>query len=329
MNAPRRKPEPPQPPHRARAPRFLLPVQTWLLRHAQAALGALGRFLSAPLAAVTSLMVVAAAAALPALLYILVENAERLLASWEGTGSLTVFLKTEVSDDAARKLARQIEKHADVDAVQVVGRKEGLAEFRRLSGFGTALDALGDNPFPAVLVVRARPSAAEAGRTAALAEELGKLPEAEVAQFDLDWVKRLLGLTALAERATAVLATLLAVGVLFVIGNTLRLEIRARREEIEITALVGGTAGFIRRPFLYWGFWLGLLGGLLGWVLAEIALAFLDGPASHLASLYGSAFALSGGGFRLFAGMVGGGALIGLAGAWLAVFRLLEIAQPE
>jgi cell division transport system permease protein len=312
-----------------RAPRFLVPLQTWLLRHAQAALGALGRFLSAPLAAVTSLMVVAVAAALPALLYLLVENTERLLASWEGTGSLTVFLKTEISDDAARKLAKQVEKHADVAAVQVVGRKEGLAEFRRLSGFGAALDALGDNPFPAVLVVRAKPSAAEAGRTAALAEELGKLPEAEVAQFDLDWVARLLGFTALAERAVWILTTLLAAGVLFVIGNTLRLEIRARHEEIEITALVGGTAGFIRRPFLYWGAWLGLLGGLLGWLLAVVSLAFLDGPASYLASLYGSGFALTSGGFGLFATMVGGGALLGFAGAWLAVLRLLEVAQPD
>jgi cell division transport system permease protein len=329
MNAQRRKSEPPPTPQRMRPPKFLLPVQTWLLRHAQAALGALGRFLSAPLAAVTSVMLVAVAAALPALLYLLVENAERLVASWEGTGSLTVFLKSEVSDDAARKLARQVEKHADVEVVQVIGRKEGLAEFRRLSGFGAALDALGENPFPAVLAVRARPSAAEAGRMAALAQELGKLPEAEVAQFDLDWVKRLLGFTALAERATWVLAMLLAAGVLFVIGNTLRLEIQARRAEIEITALVGGTAGFIRRPFLYWGFWLGLLGGLLGWLLGLVALASLDGPASYLATLFGSGFTLSGGGPGLFAAMTGGGALLGLAGAWLAVLRMLDVAQPE
>jgi cell division transport system permease protein len=122
---------------------------------------------------------------------------------------------------------------------------------------------------------------------------------------------------------------LLAAGVLFVIGNTLRLEIRARHEEIEITALVGGTAGFIRRPFLYWGAWLGLLGGLLGWLLAVVSLAFLDGPASYLASLYGSGFALTSGGFGLFATMVGGGALLGFAGAWLAVLRLLEVAQPD
>jgi cell division transport system permease protein len=309
--------------------RLLVGVRAWLARHAQAALGALGRFLRSPVAAVMSVLVVAIAAALPALLYVLLDNTNRLLASWEGAGSLTLFLRPEVTDAAARKLADQIAKREDVARVQVVGRSEGLAEFRRLSGFGAALDVMGENPFPAVLVVHARPGDGGGVPATPLLEALQKLPEADVAQADQDWVRRFQGFAAVGQRITNVLAALLAAGVLFVIGNTLRLEIRDRHPEIEITALVGGTPAFIRRPFLYLGLWLGLLGGLVGWLLTVIALVAVDGPVSHLASLYQSDFALRGGGFSLFAAMIGAGTLLGLAGAWLAVGRRLGVALPH
>ena len=131
------------------------------------------------------------------------------------------------------------------------------------------------------------------------------------------------------RRQTNPLAALLAAGVLFVVGNTLRLEIRDRQAEIEITALVGGTPAFIRRPFLYLGLWLGLLGGLLGWLVTVIAIAAVDGPVARLATLYQSDFALHGGGLTLFAAIIGAGALLGLAGAWLAVGRRLGVALPR
>ena len=334
MTAARSRPhrEPPTekaPPRHRRHLRLVAAVRAWLSRHAQAALGALGRFLRSPLAAVMSIAVVAIAAALPALLYVLLDNTNRLLTSWEGAGSLTLFLRTEISDGAARKLADQIAKRDDVARVQVIGRGEGLAEFRRLSGFGAALDAMGENPFPAVLVVHARHRDGGGAPATALLEALRQLPEADVAQADQDWVQRFQAFAAVGQRVTGILTALLAAGVLFVIGNTLRLEIRDRHPEIEITALVGGTPAFIRRPFLYLGSWLGLLGGLVGWLLAVIALAAIDGPVSRLAALYQSDFALHGGGFMLFAAMVGAGTLLGLAGAWLAVGRRLGVALPR
>jgi cell division transport system permease protein len=298
-----------------------------MLRHAQASMGALGRFLQSPLTAFMSLAVVAVAVALPALLYVLLENTERLLGTWEDAGTLSVYLKPSVSDDAARAVGRQIEKHPAVTGVRVVGRSEGLAEFRRVSGFAEAIDALGENPLPAVIIVRAKPAGADA--TKALAEELGKLPEAELAQMDAEWVQRFHAMTGLAQRGVLILGALLAIGTLFIIGNTIRLEIRDRREEIEITALVGGTAAFIRRPFLYFGVWLGLMGGLLGWLISTTAILLLDGPVSQLAALYHSGFELSGGGFTLFVLLAGGSTLLGLCGAWLAVARQLEVAQPD
>ncbi len=186
---------------------------------------------------------------------------------------------------------------------------------------------MGENPLPAVIIVRTRPAGADA--TKALAEELGKLPEAELAQMDAEWVQRFHAITGLAQRGVLILGALLAMGTLFIIGNTIRLEIRDRREEIEITALVGGTAAFIRRPFLYFGVWLGLIGGLLGWLISTTAILLLDGPVNRLAALYHSGFQLSGGGFTLFLLLAGGSTLLGLCGAWLAVARQLEVAQPD
>jgi cell division transport system permease protein len=298
-----------------------------VLRHAQASTGSLGRFLQSPLTAFMSLAVVAVAVALPALLYVLLENTERLLGTWEDAGTLSVYLKPSVSDEAARALGGQIAKHPAVTGVRVVGRGEGLAEFRRVSGFAEAIDALGENPLPAVVIVRAKPAGADATR--ALADELGKLPEAELAQMDAEWVQRFHAMTGLAQRGVLILGALLAIGTLFIIGNTIRLEIRDRREEIEITALVGGTAAFIRRPFLYFGVWLGLLGGLLGWLISTAAILLLDAPVSRLAALYHSSFELSGGGSPLFIALAGGSTLLGLCGAWLAVARQLEVALPD
>jgi cell division transport system permease protein len=316
-------------PRRRRQWRIVANLRTWLSRHAQAAVGALGRFLASPLAALMSIAVVAIAAAVPAFLYVVLDNSARLLTSWEGAGTLTLFLKPEVSDGAARSLADQLGKRSDVARVQVIGRTEGLAEFRRLSGFGAALDALGENPFPAVLVVQARDGNDGSPPAPRVLEALRQLPEADVAQADQDWVQRFQAFAALGQRITGVLAALLAAGVLFVVGNTLRLEIRDRHAEIEITALVGGTPAFIRRPFLYLGLWVGLLGGLLGWLVTVIALAALDSPVSRLAALYQSDFVLRGGGFTLFAAMIGAGALLGLTGAWLAVGRRLGVALPR
>ncbi len=327
---PQRRHGPPPAARRPRPPsRLATWLRTWLFRHAQAALGALGRFMRAPLAALMSVAVIGIAAALPALLYVLVDNAGRLLTSWEGAGTLSLFLRPEVEDAAARTLAARIRARTDVADVRLIGREQGLAEFRRLSGFGAALDALGDNPFPTVLVVHAAPSGTGAEQAVALARELQQVPEAEVAQADLDWVRRFQGFAAVAERITLVLAAFLAAGVLFVVGNILRLEIRSRQAEIEITALVGGTAAFIRRPFLYLGMWLGLLGGLLGWLLTLIGIAAVDAPVARLADLYQSGFVMQGGGFALFGAMAGGGTLLGLAGAWLAVARQLGAALPR
>ena len=140
-------------------------------------------------------------------------------------------------------------------------------EFQRYSGLGNVLTHLDKNPLPTVLVIQPSESINEPEQLAALQMEIQAQPVVDHVQLDMDWLRRLHELLTLGERVVAALAVLLALGVLLIVGNTLRLAIENRREEIVVIKLVGGTDGFVRRPFLYTGFWYGIGGGVIAILL--------------------------------------------------------------
>ena len=142
-------------------------------------------------------------------------------------------------------------------------------------------------------------------------------------------VQRLHAITETARRGVLVLGALLALAVLLILGNTIRLEIQNRSSEIEIIKLVGATNAFIRRPFLYCGLWYGLFGGLIAWLLVSLSLWSLQGPIVRLAGLYHSDFALSVIHLQTLVVLLGVGALLGLAGSWISVGRHLQAIEPE
>jgi cell division transport system permease protein len=301
-------------------------MNNYLLRHVQTFFGALGQMARTPLTTLLTLAVLGITLALPAGLYVAVSSVERLGASLERGGQISLFLKRDTSDAAALKLAQQIRAMSPVAAVDYLSRADALAEFKSLSGFGPALTALGSNPLPSVLIVRpatdATPAAAEA-----LREQLARLPAVELAELDLAWLRRLDAILAFGERAAWVLSVLLALAVLLIVGNTTRLAVLNRQAEIEVIQLVGGTPAFIRRPFLYTGGLQGLLGGLLAWLMVEVSLWIVAGPAQQLAGLYGSLFALTGLDLESGLALAGAGAILGWLGARLAVgWQLRRIA---
>jgi cell division transport system permease protein len=149
------------------------------------------------------------------------------------------------------------------------------------------------------------------------------------AVLDMEWLQRLNSLMALSRRLVLAIGCMLVVGVMLILGNTIRLAIESRRDEIVIVKLVGGSNGFVRRPFLYTGLWYGVGGGVLAALLVSAALWFLEKPISDLAILYESAFQLSGLGVMGSLNLVILGGLLGLAGAWLAVSRHLARIQPR
>ena len=304
-------------------------IKNYLLRHAQVFFYSLGQLTRTPVATFLTVAVIGITLALPASLYVAIENVQRLASGWEDNGQISLFLKQDVPGAAIEKLADKIRRLPAVSWVDYVSREAALTEFKRLSGFGEALNALERNPLPAVLVVHPAATHAHPDKLQALLKDLRRFNEVDIAQIDLDWVRRLHAMLELARQGVLILAAGLAIAVLLIIGNTIRLAVLNRRDEIEITKLIGATNAFIRRPFLYTGTLQGLLGALLAWLLVGLGLLLLAGPIDNLAGLYGSRFEAENLGILATLALIGSGGLLGWLGSRLAVGRHLRAIEPH
>jgi cell division transport system permease protein len=294
--------------------------------HLQSLAGAFGRLGNTPLGAALNVLVVAIALALPAAMQVLLTNIGNMAPAFEDSADFTVYLELSVDEDRGRDLAQAIGSRPDVESTRFISNIEGLAELKTRAGFGDALDSLSENPLPHVIKLRPRP--ATIARLEALAAELDMLDSVEFVQLDRQWIERLQSILALGGRMANIVTVLLAAAVLLVIGNTIRLEINNRRTEIEVLKLVGATDGFVRRPFLYTGFCLGLLGALVAVGLVSAGLLLLAAPVRSLAALYATDFSLAGLGLEGTGILIGGGAVLGWAGAWIAAARHLRAIEP-
>ena len=318
-------------PHARRrsAPALLELPRAWLAHHVQSALATLGRLLRAPLPTGMTVAVIGIALALPAALYVLTDNLRHLVGGWDQAAAISVFLHHDLDDAGAAVTAGQLREWPEFERVQLIPAAAALQEFREQAGFAEALAQLSDNPLPAVLAISPQAVYATPEQLSGLEERLRQLPEVDFVRVDTQWLMRFAAILDLAQALVLLLAGLLGLGVLLIVGNTIRLEIQNRRGEIEIMELVGATASFIRRPFLYAGAWYGLLGGLCAWFLVTAALIALQGPVSRLASLYRSAFPLAGLGPTALLIILGGSMLLGLVGSWIAVNRHLREVEPD
>ena len=304
------------------------PLAIWFSRHVSIAIGSLGRLVRHPFSSFMIVLVIAVTLALPAAINLLVKNAQSISGSWDNALDFSLFLKQGISEDEAAGLGRLIEQRADVDSVVFVSASTALSDFKEHSGFGPALDQLPDNPLPHALVVR--PSAGNtSGSMILLQEELGNLPEAEFVQVDTEWVQRFHAILDIVRQAIAIGAALLAIAIVVIIGNTIRLDIENRRDEIEVTKLIGASNAFVRRPFLWTGFWYGLLGGLLALGLVYYGLFLLHGPAARLAGLYQSNISITATSFDEALAIIGIGVFLGLSGSWFTAARHMRRIEPR
>jgi cell division transport system permease protein len=301
-------------------------VGSW---HMHALVGSLGRLVRSPLATFLTLLVIALALALPAALRLFVVNAQAATGNFANAVDVSVYLKTDVPLAKAQQLAQAAKERHDVAKVTLISADEGLEEFRRYSGFGDALAALKDNPLPHVLHVRPRPENSSPAALESLRRYFGAWPEVDLVQVDSEWVMRFNAILEVLTRLLLMAAALLGVGVLAVIGNTVRLEITGRRAEIEVTKLVGGSNAFVRRPFLYAGVLYGLGGALLAWGIVALLVALLGTPVATLAQLYGSRYTLQGLSVEDVGFLLGGGAVLGWLGAWISAARHLRSIEPR
>lgn len=305
------------------------PFKAWLINHLRTLIASLGVMTRQPGSSFMTIAVIAIALALPAGMFVLLNNASNVSVGWDNSAQISVFLKTSTTEKQARQLMGKLRLYDDIEKVSLINRTQALNEFRKISGFGDAIKSLGDNPLPHVLSIMPVVDPNRPDKINHLIKQLNQLKQVDLAQLDLQWVKRLFAMLEIANRAIWVIASLLGVAVLLVVGNTIRLDIQNRREEIEVTKLIGGTDAFIRRPFLYTGLWYGIGGGLLAWLLTLISISLLDSSVAQLANLYNSGFELKGLTFSEGINLIGFSCLLGLCGSWIAVGRHLSEIEPS
>lgn len=305
------------------------PFKAWLTNHARTLIASLGTMTRQPASSLMTIAVIAIALALPSGLLVLLNNASHISVGWDNSAQVSVFLKPNISEKQASKLMGKLRLYDDIEQVSMINKDQALKEFQKISGFGSAIEALDGNPLPHVLTIQPVVDTDRPDKIRHLLKQLNQLKEVELAQLDLQWVKRLFAMLEIAQRGIWVVASLLGIAVLLVVGNTIRLDIQNRREEIEVTKLIGGTDAFIRRPFLYTGLWYGIAGGLLAWLLTVLSIGLLDGSVSNLANLYNSGFQLRGLSFVEAMSLIGFSCFLGLAGSWIAVGRHLSEIEPS
>ncbi len=292
-------------------------------------MGALGRLARAPLATLLTVLVIGLALALPAALALVVTNAQQATGGFSQAVDMSVYLKSGESLQQAQRLAERVRTMPGIRSVTVISAAQGLRDFRKYSGFGTALDALTSNPLPNVLHIVPRAEASSPAVLERLRRDVSAWPEVDVVQLDAQWVLRFNAILGVLRRLVSTAAVLFGAGVLAVIGNTIRLEILNRHAEIEVTKLVGGSNAFVRRPFLYTGMLYGLGGALLAWLILEAAVIGLTGPVARLAQLYGSAFTPMGLAASQCGVLFGGGVVLGWLGAWISAHHHLRRIEPR
>ncbi|MBE9538495.1 MAG: ABC transporter permease, partial [Proteobacteria bacterium] len=266
---------------------------SWLRHHRLSAADSLRRVLEQPWSSLLTWMVIGIALALPVGLNVALDNAQLVSADWDSPAQISLFLKTDVSAKEAGQLQRELADNDKISGAVLVLKDDALEEFRQLSGFADVLASLDQNPLPNLILIS--PDAG-LGPTAvqALQDELLARPQVEQAVLDMEWLQRLNSVMELSRRIVLAVGSMLVLGVALILGNTIRLAIENRREEIVIVKLVGGSNAFVRRPFLYTGLWYGVGGGIIAAGLVALSLWLLEEPARNLAGLYQSDFALQG-----------------------------------
>jgi len=297
--------------------------------HLRQAVNSLGELWRSPFASLMTIGVLAFSITLPSTLYVLVKNTEQISQQWEQASEISLFLREDVTEASAQQLLTRLRLWPEIADVVYINSDSALEEFQTLSGLGDALNYLEKNPLPALVLVA--PTSKYASPTAAgiLLDKLRKEREVEVGKLDIEWLERLYALIGIAKDLVTLLAVLLFFAVVLIIGNTIRLNILNKRDEIVVMKLVGATDAFIQRPFLYTGFWFGVLGGIMAWVTVLIILLWVDYSLQDFMEKYQVDFDLTDMGLSTLLGMLIVSVTLGITGSLLSVQRHVKDIEPR
>ncbi|MDH5355548.1 MAG: permease-like cell division protein FtsX [Gammaproteobacteria bacterium] len=302
-------------------------LMAYLTHHFQTLLFSLGKIYQAPTTTIMTVAVIGITLSLPAGFYLFLKNIDAMSGDLRSTTQITLYLKLKVAEKEARALQREIDLMQKVQTTEFISRHDALESFRQSSGFGKSIDTLSSNPLPHSIIVEPE-TGADTFAIKNLLNALQAIPEVDIARLDTEWLERLYTILEIAKRAVAIITILFAFAVLLIIGNTIRLDIQNRYQEIIVTKLIGATNAFIRRPFLYGGVWYGLLGGLTSWIIVEIGYLSISGPLDQLKQLYQADLMFVTFSLHDFIILLSSSTLLGLAGSWIAVARHLNQIEP-
>ncbi|SFW31327.1 permease-like cell division protein FtsX [Nitrosovibrio sp. Nv17] len=301
-------------------------MSVWLSHHWHAFVLSLKRLAAAPVGSVLSILVIGVAFSLPAGIHMLLGNIQTLSAHIASMPQLSLFLRVDAGDEESAQIGVRLREHPQVASFEFIPRDRALEQLKQESGLAGLMEGLERNPLPDAFVVNAAsplPAVLEALRT-----ELQAWPGVEHAQLDSAWASRLDALLNLGRLAVLMLSILLGFALIAVTFNTIRLQILTRRDEIEVSKLIGATAGFIRRPFLYFGALQGVAGGLAAWFILLLGIRLLDTELRKLAQLYGVDFSLHHLSMEESLILLLVSACLGWIGAWLSVASHLWRIEP-
>jgi cell division transport system permease protein len=250
--------------------RLIEKFKAYLINHAHSLFSSLGRLSRTPFTSTMTILVLAISIALAGCFYIVVANMQQLTGNLQASNQMSLFLKDQVDQSTAQKLAQELERHANVASVKFISKTQAMDEFRLNSGFGDALNALGYNPLPHIIEIKPKDVLSSREALDGLLAEFKQMEQVDFVQVDMQWVERLQAIMRIASRGVTVVGLLLGFAVTFITGNTIRLELHNRQDEVFISKLVGATNAFIQRPFLYTGFWLGFISGFSAWLIITI-----------------------------------------------------------
>ncbi len=297
--------------------------------HAHALFSSLGRLVASRFSSAMTIVVLAIAISLSSGFYILVANLQQLAGNLEASNQISLFLKDEIPEGRANSLANNIRKNPDIQDVKLITKDQALAEFQSYSGFGEAVKTLEKNPLPIVIQVWPKKSLENEQALEVLLDDFGRMAEVDFAQMDMQWVKRLQSIMEVVRRGVTLLSLLLGAGVLFITANTIRLELHNRRDEVVIAKLVGATNGFIHRPFLYSGFWIGFFSGVAAWFIVTTIMLILKQPVENLSRLYDGTFHVLFLGFTETLALLLISSVLGVVGSWIVLHFQLRQLKPE
>jgi cell division transport system permease protein len=305
--------------------RFLM----FFVNHFRQALGSLGELWRSKVASLMTIGVLGLSITLPSTLYIMVKNADNASSGWEQASQISLFLKENISQGDIEQLLKRIQLWPEIDSINYISADQALEEFKQLSRFGDAIDYLDQNPLPNVILVTPTSRNASPITARLLLDRLKDEREVDIGKLDIEWLERLHALLNVVKDLVAVIALLLFLAVILIIGNTIRLNILNKKDEILVMKLVGATDAFIHRPFMYTGFWYGFLGGLLAWIAVALLLWWMSSSISAVSELYQKSFNLTGVDLSTFLGMLGLSVFLGLIGSLLSVKRHVREIEPK